>query len=579
MSHIIRRKIIAGVLVLTSLTALGGWIAPAAAGNPRTALLQGGDSLPLTETYTLKSGYSVSYPQGWAIDYEMNEPDISLLQLGSTKVIASQGGFFYNYAPGDVSMSFTWEALGHFSGVDATSTPVDVLDASIIGMYPDMGYAYEIPLGDRTAAIAEGIHSSGKSMMAVFFFWDEGTIAWFLALTAPGEYEQFKPTLLAIAESMVPGVSAIAQEPASPNDLLRLLEMIPDVPQAHTSEIYFGDIAAWYTSWSVLRIPNVTMAGLLPREQHARWMFTLSDQTVPPKVLGVDTLIIEDMRAVYGFDVFQVDHFIYTGAIPDDLAFVEAEFLDENQVAARLGEIGYTSEPSADPWTLYSFGDDYESGFQNAALPIAGRLGSLNRIAVGTNQLVIARATQNITVAVQAAQNIIDSLADNPLYVAGATALLDPALADTGELVGAILTEQNLTADSVALPAADADPLPQYELSVFGTRHSAEQGATFLILGLVFPAGVDAEHAANIIANRITDYTSLVTNTPLTDKWALDRALGADVEGHPVALVVMRIDDPPIGPEDDPADAKMVSWFQLLATRDLGFMMPGPFVD
>ena len=162
-------------------------------------------ALPLTETYTLDSGYSFDHPQGWETVYEMNEPDLSLVSLGSSSTVARIGGFNYDFAPGDVWVDFHWEALDNFSGdLDSDSSPVDVLNNSIIGLYPDMGDAVEVQLEGYTVALAEGIHESGKPMMAIFFFWDEDTICWFLALTAPGEYDQFKPTLLAIAESALP---------------------------------------------------------------------------------------------------------------------------------------------------------------------------------------------------------------------------------------------------------------------------------------------------------------------------------------------------------------------------------------
>lgn len=198
--------------------------------TPATASAPPAEPLPLTEIYTLKNDYSFSYPAAWAVDYELNEPDMSLAQLGSNAAIAQQGGFGYDFAPGDVWVAFTWETLGNFSDVNAESNPVDVLNTSVVGLYPDMGDAYEIPLGDRTAAIAEGIHSSGKPMMAVFFFWDEDTIASFLALTAPDEYDQFKPTLLAIAESMIPQTQQAATQPDT------ALPPIPQIPMLNSTE-------------------------------------------------------------------------------------------------------------------------------------------------------------------------------------------------------------------------------------------------------------------------------------------------------------------------------------------------------
>jgi hypothetical protein len=124
---------------------------------------------------------------------------------------------------------------------------------------------------------------------------------------------------------------------------------------------------------------------------------------------------------------------------------------------------------------------------------------------------------------------------------------------------------------------SEGDVLPLYSLLAFGTRHSADQGATFLILGVVFPPGTDAEQAASVVENRIGHYVSLRYRQPLDDRWTFDRAFAAEVQGLPVAVIVMRVDDPPIAPEGERANTAGLSWADLLFALDLGFLAQGPF--
>jgi hypothetical protein len=122
--------------------------------------------------------------------------------------------------------------------------------------------------------------------------------------------------------------------------------------------------------------------------------------------------------------------------------------------------------------------------------------------------------------------------------------------------------------------------LPLYTMVAFGTRHSHDAGATFLILALVFPPGTDAQAAADAVGARLRDYVSVRYQTTLEDRWTFDRAISAEVDGLPVALVVMRAADPPPTPEEEPlARAGVFSWIDLIFARDVGFLAPGPFED
>lgn len=377
---------------------------------------------------------------------------------------------------------------------------------------------------------------------------------------------------------------AMAQDTAE-NPLLDMLRFVPDSAE-YRQFVSYGDAVAWHMSWNVPRIDSVAELDTLDRDPRAYWMNIMSRQTAPPDVLGIQYLMAEDMRAFYGFDLFNADRYLQAGQPPDLLSVIEYSFPD-SQIADALVDSGYLVETLDDNAALYSILDDYQIDLSMETVTTrVGQLGGLNRIGLLDGQMVIAKATAIVTSAFSAYEGA--SLADDPHFSAAATALFDPSLAETGELVGVILMDGMQLADPLAylgqgaspemiealeqsLANDDLPPLPPYYLAAFGTRHSP--GATHLILALVFPADTDAIAAANILAARIENYTSMVTNQPLSDRWALELATGTKVDGLPVTLVSMRVDDPLPTPEDqDQPNANVLTWTQLVWARDTLFL-------
>jgi hypothetical protein len=379
---------------------------------------------------------------------------------------------------------------------------------------------------------------------------------------------------------------AMAQN-AAENPLLDMLRFVPDSPE-YRQFVSYGDALAWHTSWNVPRIDSVAELDGLERDPRAYWMNIMPRQTTPPDVLGIQYLMAEDMRSVYGFDLLNADRYLQAGQPPDLLSVIDYSIPD-SQIADSLVESGYSVEALEDDAALYSILDDYQIDLSMETVTTrVGQLGGLNRIGLSDGQMVIAKATPIVTGAFSASEGEVASLADDPHFSAAATALFDPALAETGELVGAILIDgmqlanplaylgQNASPEMIealedALKDEDAVPLPPYYLVAFGTRHSP--GATHLILAVVFPADTDAKAAANILADRMENYTSLVTNQPMTDRWAFELATGTKVDGLPVALVSMRVDDPLPTPEgEDLPNTGVLAWTQLVLARDTLFL-------
>ncbi len=385
---------------------------------------------------------------------------------------------------------------------------------------------------------------------------------------------------------LVVGMPAAAQNVTPESPLLQMLRFVPDTDN-NRAWLSYGDMAMWHKSWNVPRVSSFDGLKDLTPDQRADWMYIAASQTDVPQTLGLNYVAVDDLRGFYGFDIFTVDRFMQAGNPPDGITVVDFAF-DQANIANTLTASGYEAQPLESGATLYSILDDYGLDMSMKTVKTrTGQLGALNRIALLGTRLVIGRATDPVTLALSANSGASASLADDPSYVAAVQSLDDPALADTGDLVGLILIdhsqldqEQQITSlspDAAAqiMQGYKATPLPQYNLAAFATRHG--NGATHFILAVVFPSGVDVESSANILADRMKNYISLRTNQPLTDRWTFELSAGTEIGGLPTALVSMKVDDPaPMRDDKTVPGAGLFSWSPMLAARDTLFLISQP---
>jgi hypothetical protein len=376
---------------------------------------------------------------------------------------------------------------------------------------------------------------------------------------------------------LLPALPASGSQPGQESPLLALLRFVPDTP-GDREMLTFGDVAAWDSRWGVPQIDTVDELNALPRDPKAYWMLIMAKQTAPPSNLGIEYLLQGDMRPYYGFDFFNVDRFI-SAATPPDIITVVEHHLDPAQIGEALTASGYTAQSLDGGATLYSLFGDYEiPPLSDSTIPHVGKLGALNRIALLDQRIIISRATADVTAALEAQSGTGTSLADDPAYAAAVQALDDPSLSDTGDLVGVMMVSGEAALQLGAAPGVEGQAasgaLPLYTLLAFATHHT--QGASYLTLAVVFPAGTDAQSASDTLAERLKNYVSLVMRQPLTDRWTFDRSGGVEANGLPVALVTMLVDDPPIAPEGEQANASVLSWSDMVYRRDLGFLAVVP---
>jgi hypothetical protein len=391
---------------------------------------------------------------------------------------------------------------------------------------------------------------------------------------------------------LIPSGQGESKSPPADSPLLRLLRFVPDTPDSRQYLVY-GDVAAWHASWGIPRIDNLEELNALERVPRAYWMYIMPRQTAPDNVLGLDTILQGLQRTAYGFDLFNLDRFLTAGQPPNQITVLEYSF-DDSQIAGALTQTGYTAEALDTGGTLYSFGADSET-HMDADLPSAGKIGALNRIALLDGQALIARRTDLITAALETQQGQTPSLADDPGYAAAVKALDDPTLKGTGDLVGVIFMDgaafnenADLLSTLLAGPSLTPEQLDQlrekyglndmvllfsYDTVALATRHTP--GASYLITAAVLSSDTDPAAAAAWLGDRMQDYVSLVTQQPLSTYWTLDRTAGITIDGLPVAIVVMRVDDPPPTPDDaEQVNASVLGWITMVERRDIGYLYP-----
>jgi hypothetical protein len=139
--------------------------------------------------------------------------------------------------------------------------------------------------------------------------------------------------------------------------LLQFLRYVADDP-GNRKWTSFGDAAAWHSSWDVPRIASTAELDKLADSPHADWLYIMPAQTTIPESLDANYLFSYSLKATYGFDIFDMDRYLFAGAPPKVVTLAEFR-TDRQQIAAALTAKGYSSEAEAHDWVLYSLNEDY----------------------------------------------------------------------------------------------------------------------------------------------------------------------------------------------------------------------------
>src|SRR5215207_2424657 len=101
----------------------------------------------------------------------------------------------------------------------------------------------------------------------------------------------------------------LAQDETVDNHLLNMLRYVPDHVE-NRNWIQFGDLEAWYESWNIERIADrdtLLELSYASDTDYLAFAHVMPFQTLPPDTLGIQAFMADNMRAIYGFDIFSAE--------------------------------------------------------------------------------------------------------------------------------------------------------------------------------------------------------------------------------------------------------------------------------
>lgn len=270
----------------------------------------------------------------------------------------------------------------------------------------------------------------------------------------------------------------------------------------------------------------------------ASWWMALPDQLRTRALL-------DDWRATFGFDVFQVDQSLVAGEPPSTQTIYRGRF-DVDELRAAWTASGY-SEVDIDGAEAYSLSEDGSIDLRSAVAQLA--LAQMNNAAIlpdGT--LLFSSTLEELRTTVAAASGESATLAERP-EIASLVATLDPTITSGFLVPGAALratpidiigrsgTPEQIAAIEEIMAEIDAgqEPMPRPLLAAIGITAggplpdlSDDSPATPTpgmplardIIVLLMDDQAAAEAAIPIIENRLATGISFATNRPYRDYFA-----------------------------------------------------------
>jgi hypothetical protein len=371
--------------------------------------------------------------------------------------------------------------------------------------------------------------------------------------------------------STPPGLVA----PPLTGDLMEFLALVPDTAE-YRSWVTWGNPQAWAQETGIGPLTALSDLDSLDGADREQWLKILPVQTQPPEALGIHYLARDDMASIFGFDYFAARQTLQAGSPPSMLTLVQAE-AEPKGIAESLIAAGYVEQPMQGG-ALYARGEDNAPDLNAPALVAA--TGALNRIALlspvepGEATVAIARATETITNSAAARFDAVDSLADNSDFRAIVDAL-ESTEPSEGRLVGLTFVDGPVAIGDAPVTSAWSDeyksmiagyaeePLSRYSTAAFATF----RGKEFTDLGvfLVLASGDDPSYVAKLLNERMDAYISSVDGEKLSDRWET-KWIGAYQGEQNIAYVTVQL---------KPEEAHGLNWAELLARRDLNFLLPG----
>jgi hypothetical protein len=402
-----------------------------------------------------------------------------------------------------------------------------------------------------------------------------------------------KLLLLIILLLMIGIMPTAAQEDEAP--LLRMLARIPNSALAREELSYIDYQALIGTREGATAVGSWEEFNTLmdSREDGAGLLIAaLNGAKGGPQFLQY-IMSADDVSGVLGFDFFEVERAVSFGQPPATVVMVEGDF-DEAAVIAAHEARDYTQSEAGD-LTLLCSAAGCDQGMmtnlqdRNPSNLFGGELGRSQPVLVGDNWIASSPSDVSLDEVANAADN---SLAEQPDYRAAAEALtangtlrqswfIQPTsiTSVTDMLIGARMTQEQIDALKERFEE-DFVPMPAYSLAVLADVVTEDEQQA--IIALVFYNEADAEAAAVLFPERLTNSLSLRVNAPFGEVLEDRGVTSVDTEvvtssNRSVVLVKLHAPLPPSTRVDDRFVASSLPYGVLVDAyfaRDLAWLAP-----
>jgi len=316
--------------------------------------------------------------------------------------------------------------------------------------------------------------------------------------------------------------TALAQDDES-SPLLDMLALVPDNPQARGAILSYVDYRAVestrpgaaqpqnWAEWNALQEADDPSAGL--------WMAAFLGVASGPSNFLSYLGQFEPMPQVMGFDWFDIDRALTYGE-PPSMGNVIAGDFDSDSIIAAFEARGFEqSELNGLPLLCSDAGCDagmeLDLQARDLANPFGGELGRKEPLVIAPGYLMDSADYEQVEGMTEAYTDDQDSLADAPDFRAAANIASANGTLVQAQFVNFALLSAPFFSDNPTEIAEEAGVLPLYQLAAIVHRVEGEDEIAEIIL--IYGNETNAQDAAITLQDRISKYTSIAIQRPLTE--------------------------------------------------------------
>jgi len=269
-------------------------------------------------------------------------------------------------------------------------------------------------------------------------------------------------------------------------------------------DIFYGNLGQAKELYGVPDVDSLEIFNQLQPEQRDNFINAWNEVAGTIPTWNSQAQSVEDgFASLTGFDVFSFDRTITINNAPPAISYMAQGDFDEELIAARLTEQGYTKTDYGD-YSYYGIRDDFEIDLMS---PVGQLLAALNRVAAFDNTLITSPATEYVTGIFDTMAGDAASIIDNNVC----RALID----SLGEaLQAAITTPERIIFDREHVSATGIfdftipdswGQLHEYEMAAFGYRVDGDK--RYFDIALYYADKNNAAADGKEIAGRMSSYS------------------------------------------------------------------------